>query len=67
MGNQGKKVALAVLGIAAIGAAAYILLTPGKAAALKQKFAEGADDLACKLGDFFTEAKERIHKSSTAA
>ena len=60
MTNPNKKVMISILGAAAVGAAAYILLGPGKNSDFKKKISDSVGDIACKLGEYFTGTKDKL-------
>ena len=60
MTNSSKKVIVGVLGAAALGTAAYLLLSSEKGSELRKKFADSANDLACRIGEMFTSTKEKV-------
>ena len=59
MTNSSKKVLVGVLGAAALGTAAYLLLSSEKGSEMRKKFAESANDLACRIGEMFSNTKEK--------
>ena len=60
MTNSSKKVIVGVLGAAALGTAAYLLLSSEKGSELRKKFAQSANDIACRIGEMFTNTKEKV-------
>ena len=63
MSNSSKKVIVGVLGAAALGTAAYLLLSSEKGSEMRKKFAESANDLACRIGEMFTNVKDKVQSA----
>ncbi len=63
MTNSSKKVVVGVLGAAALGTAVYLLLSSEKGSDIRRKFADSANDLACRIGEMFTNAKEKVQSA----
>ena len=63
MTNSSKKVLVGVLGAAALGTAAYLLLSSEKGSEMRKKIAESANDLACRIGEMFTNTKEKVQST----
>jgi len=59
MSTPNKKVIFGILG-AAIGATIYVLLAPGKSE-WKQKFSDTVSDIASRVGEYFTSAKDKLN------
>lgn len=55
-----KNVTFGVIGAAAIGVTIYMLLSTEKGSETKKKIADTFTDLACKIGDYFSAAKDNF-------
>lgn len=60
MDRSNKKILLGILGAAAVGTTLYMLLGKGKNSEWKQKMSDNMSDIACRIGDYFTGAKEKL-------
>ncbi|CAN5451815.1 hypothetical protein BH11BAC3_BH11BAC3_14100 [soil metagenome] len=60
MSNKNKKVILGLIGAAAIGVIAGILLAPDNGNVVRKKIADKAVDLASTIGDFIVSGKDKI-------
>jgi gas vesicle protein len=63
MTNSSKKIIVGVLGAAAVGTAAYLLLSSDKGSDWRKKFADSANDIACRIGEMFTNTKEKVQST----
>ena len=61
MNTANKKVILfGLLGAAAVGTTLYVLLGKGKGGEWKQKLSDNMNDIACRVSEYFTGAKDKL-------
>jgi hypothetical protein len=61
MYTRNKKAVIGILGAAAVGTTLYFVLSQGRGAQWKQKIADSVQDIACRIGDYFSGAKDKLN------
>jgi hypothetical protein len=60
MYTPNKKAVVGILSAAAIGTGLYFLLSSEKGSHWRQKLSDSAQDIACRIGDYFSGAKDKL-------